>query len=308
MEQAQALRKASRKYEDDNELTFLVDVWSKFLSVEDTGLVISTVDDQLEDEEEAIRWIEAAWEKDHLKCNWNAKFTRGSIPLLDFRDSIRQHLADRAPRVKSPKPDLIYGLPQNAFSVDEQYINNKYGAALSLNTEHPFFVVESFSVEEPMGRAENRCAVGGAAMVRLKRRFDILAKATYHDSEAHNRRDKNWDYLSEQFAPEKETTPIDYYRTDINSFAFSLIINPRYAEMFVHWAEEAFSKEGQLLTISWYTNHLECYSLRNPAGWIDLHRALENVLDWGVLMRKQEMKDLCNQIFAREGSDKRGKL
>ena len=159
-----------------------------------------------------------------------------------------------------------------------------------------------------MGRAENRCAMGAAVMVRLKRRFDILAKGTYHDNEAHNRKDKDWDYLSEQFAPEKEITPIDQYRTDINSFAFSLIINPKYAEMFVHWAEEAFSKEGQLLTISWYTNHLECYSLRNPAGWIDLHRALENVLDWGVLMRKQEMKDLCNQIFAREGSDQRGKL
>ena len=203
--------------------------------MEDTGLVTSTIDNQLEDEEEAIRWIEAAWEKDHLKCTWNAKFKRDSIPLLDFGDWIRQCLAERGARVKNPKPALTYGLKRHAFSVDEQYINNKYGAALSLNMEHPFFVVETLSFGELTGRAENRCAVGGATMVRLKRKFDSLAKGTYHADEAQYREDDGRDH---------ERIPVDRYRTDTKSFAFSLIISSRLAEIFVHWAEEVFSKEG----------------------------------------------------------------
>lgn len=275
--------------------------------MEDTGLVRSTVDDQLDDEEAAIRWIEAAWERDHLKCNWKRKFTRGSVPPVDSRFPALQRMADRLPRMKNPKPDLTYGLLQTAFSMGEQYINNKYGAALSLNMEHPFFIVKAGSVEEPMAKAENQCARGGAAMVRLKRKFDALAEGTYHDNKVQHGEDEDGDDLSDQDSYNGKAIPIDHYRTDTKSFAFSLTIRPGLAEIYVHWAEEAFSKEGQFLTISWHGSNLTHYFLRKANDWIELHRDLENVLDWGVLTRKQEMKDLCNQIDAREGSGKKSR-
>lgn len=271
------------------------------MNLEDTGLVISTVDDQLEDEEKAIRWIEAAWEKDHLKGNWKTKFIRGSVPPLDIRDPSLQWLTDYAPRVKNPKPTLTYGLQRNAFTIDEQHINDKYGAALSSNLDHPFFIVEAYSVEESPQKAEHRCAPPGAAMVRLKRKFDSLAEGTYVDEEAKHEQDEQGDHRADEI-------PIDHFRTDTKSFAFSLIINPGRSIMFVHWAEEAFSKAGQLLTTNWHAHHVTHYFLHNEAPWIELHRDIDNVLDWGVSSRKQEIKDLCNQIYAREGGKKRGEL
>ena len=259
----------------------------------------TTADGELEDEEEAIRWIETAWEKDHLRCNWSADFTRGSVPPLVILDPTLRILADRAPRVKNPKPDLTYGLLQDAFSNDEQPIND-HGAGLSINMVHPFFIVEAKSAEKPIDEAQNQCARGGAAMVRLKRKFDSLAEGTYQDNEAQHGEDKD--------SHNKQGIPVDHYRTDTQAFAFSLAIVPRYAMMFVHWAEEAYSKEGQLLTIHWHANWVEDYNLVNPAAWIELHRDIDNVLDWGVLTRKQELKELCNKIFERENSNKKRKL
>ena len=288
-------------------MTFLVNVWCKLVKLNGKRLVKSTVDGQLEEkEEEANQWIEVAWEQDHLKSNWKAHFARRSVPPI--RDPAVQVLALHAPPVKNPKPDVTYGFLQHAFSDHERYINNAYGAALSIHMDHPFFIVEAMGVDEPMEKAENQCARGGAAMVRLKRKFDGLAEGTYHDKEAQYGETRNSDHLAEQRSHNRQEIPVDHYRIDDKSFAFSLAIKVEAATIFVHWAEEAFSKEGQLLAINWHANHLEHYNLNDPAAWIDLHRTSENVLDWGVLTRKQEMKDLCNQIYAREGGNKRSEL
>ena len=180
MEQGLALWKTARKYANSNEMTFLVNVWTKFLPAEDSRLVKTTADGELEDVEAAIQWIETAWEKDHLRCNWDADFTQKSIPPLINLDPVLKSLTDNAPRVKNPKPDLTYGLLQNAFSGDEQEVNRKKKADLSVSMVHPFFVVEA-KLDRPFTEAENQCARGGAAMVRLKRKFDELAEGTYVD-------------------------------------------------------------------------------------------------------------------------------
>ena len=289
-------------------MTFLVHVWTKFLGVEDTRLVKTTADGELEDEEGAIRWIETAWKKDHLRCNWNADFTRGSVPELVNLDPYLQLHTEKAPRVKNPKPDLTYGLLQAAFSKAEQGINDNHKAGLSIGMVHPFFVVEAKVAEKPIEEAELQCARGGAAMVRLKRKFDKLAEGTYVDEKAKQGQDKDGDHVADQISPNKEI-PIDHYRTDTKSFAFSLALVPLLARLFVHWAEEAFSEEGTLLTINWHSAYVAQYLLgeRDGAPWIELHRDLDNVLDWGTLTRKQELTDLCNKIVEREQSNKKQK-
>ena len=306
-EEGLALRETAKKYANSNELTFLVHVWNKFWGVEDTRLVKSTVDGELEDEEEAIRWMETAWEKDHLRCNWSADFTRGSVPPLVILDPALKILADHAPRVKNPKPDLTYGLEQAAFSNDEQCTNDENGAGLLIDMVHPFFVVEAKSAEKPINEAENQCARGGAAMVRLKRKFDRLAEGTYQDNKAQHGEDEDGNHVADQISHNKEEIPIDHYRTDTRAFAFSLAIVPQEAKMFFHWVEEAYSKEGQLLTINWHANELHTYNLKFPEPWIELHRDMDNVLGWGTLTRKQELKDLCDKILERKNSNKRQK-
>ena len=257
-------------------MTFIVNVWCKLFKINGKRLVKPTVGGQLEEGEEANQCIEAVWEHDHLTSNWKAHFVRRSIPPI--RDPALQVLALCAPPVKNPKPDITYGFVQDAFSDHERYINRAYGAALSIQIDHPFFVVEALGGGEAMEKAENQCARGGAAMVRLKRKFDGLATGTYHDKEAQYGESGKSDHLAEQRSHNRQEVLVDHYRIDAQAFAFSQAINPEAATVFLHWAEEAFSKEEQLLATNWHANPLEHYNLNDPAAWIDLHRTSENVL------------------------------
>ena len=248
-EQGLALLETAEEHEQDNELTFLVHVWGEFLSVKHTRLVALTADGGLENEKEAIRWIETAWEKDHLKCNWSADFPRDSVPQLINLDPYQKIFTEQAPRVKTPRPDLAYGLLHKTLSVEEQRVNQHFEANLSPYMDHPFFIVEAKTVEGDMYEAENQCARGGAAMVRLKQKFDKLADGTYVEEEAKKGKAKDGDHLANTTS-QKAQMLIDHYRTDAKSFAFSLALTPLFATMFVHWAEEAFSKEGTLITVN----------------------------------------------------------
>nr|AUW31021.1 hypothetical protein [Cladonia uncialis subsp. uncialis] len=229
------------------------------------GHVKTTADGKLEDEEEAIRWIETAWEEDGLKCTWNTDFTRDSIPRLDIRDP------------------TLYIL--TAFSADEKHINIKHRA------------------DKPIDEAENQCARSGAAMVRLKRKFDSLADGTYVDEEAKRKQDKDKHRPADKTS-HKQEIPTDHFQADTKSFAFTLAIRPRDAKVFVHLGEETFTKKGQSLTTNWHAHELADYNLKHAGRWIELHRDIDNVLDLGTLTWKQEMKDLCNKILESEQSRK----
>ena len=299
-----ALLEAAEEHETDNELTFLVSVWGEFLSVKHTRLVALIAH---ENEEEAIKWIETAWDKDHLKCNWSADFPRDAVPQLINLDPRLERFTDLAPRVKTPRPDLAYGLKRKDLSVEEQHVNDRCEANLSRNMDHPFFIVEAKNVEGSLFEAENQCARGGAAMVRLKQKFDKLADGTCTVEEAKKGKGKVGDHQANTTSP-KDFMHIDHYRTDAKSFAFSLAINPSEAILFVHWAEEALSKEGALITVNWHATIIKHYFLRlDEAPWIELHHDIDNVLDWGVLTRRQELKNLCEQIFARLESNQEQK-
>ena len=267
----------------------------------------TTAAGDLENEKEAIQWIETAWEKDHLKCNWGTDCVRGSVPPLVVLDNNLRIYTDHAPRVKNPKPDLAYGLKHTALSEQEQRVNHDYGATLSPYMDHPFFIVEAKNAENGLYEAANQCARGGAAMVRLMRKFNMLAEGTFKDYESQQGKNKDGNDLTNQTSQNKEKIPIDHYQTDAKSFAFSLAIHPSDATMFVHWAEEAFSKEGKLLTINWHASHISHYWLQEEEPWIELHRDIDNILDWGVLARRQELEALCSQIYTREYSKKKQK-
>ena len=301
MEQGKELLDTAEEHERDSELTFLVHVWNIFLSVKDKRLVKTTAAGDLENEKEAIQWIETAWDKDQLKCNWGTEFVRGSVPPLVVTDPYMIIYTDHAPRVKNSKPDLAYGLKHKDLSDQEQRINKDFGADLSPYMDHPFFIVEAKIAENGLCEAENQCARGGAAMVRLKRKFDKLAEGAFNDYESQQKKNKDGIDLA------SEKIPIGHYQTDTKSFAFSLAIHSTDATMFVHWAEDVFSKEGKWLTINWHSSYIARYWLGEEEAWIELHRDIDNILDWGVLARRQELKELCSQIFTREHSKKKQK-
>ena len=314
-DKARELRRTAMKHACDNELTFLVNVWKKFLDVEeDTRAVKTRADGELEDPEAAIQWIETAWQKDNMKCNWSADFVRGSVPKLLIKDKALKLLVDNAPRVKNPKPDLTYGLHQDAFTDLNQEINDMQGAGLSQNLYHPFFVIEAKSSNNPLTEAVQQCARAGAAMVRLKRKFLGLASSKYDDnsnkiaqkgdeegeenddSEEKHKEEQNEEDDDDDEGELAKPIPVDNYRADEASYTFSLALVPTGATLYVNWAEEAFSKEGKMITVNWHQHMIDTYSLEKSKDWKELHRDLDNVLDWGMLKHKNEIQGLCDRI------------
>lgn len=81
-----------------------------------------------------------------------------------------------------------------------------------------------------------------------------------------------------------------YPKADMDSFTFSLAIDPDRANLFVHWAKETAPQ-----TTIWHMNRLEPYDFRLPNDYRRLHHDLDNILDWGVGERLQGIKgQLCH--------------
>lgn len=180
--------------------------------------------------------------------------------------------------MKNPKPDILH---KAAFSAKEQEVNECRGACLSQNFYHPFFVVEAKSASKPLAEAAQQCARAGAAMVRLRRKFNSLARNTHVGiaNQVLEDKEEEEDDTDQPItpAPHLKPIPIDHYHTDRDSFVFSLAFMPIIATLYVNWAEETFSKEGNLITINWHQHTLEQYTLQIAKAWPEFHRDLDNL-------------------------------
>lgn len=326
---ANELQFLANKHATDNELTFLVNVWKHLLG--DTRQARPEFE-VIEDDGEAAKWLETAWTNDYLKCNWSADFAPNSIPPLTVPDDdpALKDLANDIPRLGNPKPDLAYGLEEEAFTKMEQMLNAQYGARLSPNLYHPFFIVEAKSCSGPIEEAENQCARAGCAMVSLTRQFNALAEKAGSDdnheqqqqtneSAEQDIRDKGQNHQrpsASSIGPSSSNNP-NHSTTnsqapsfaDETSFSFSLAIVPTKAHLFVNWAEVTPNAKAptQPPYILWQMNTIESYDLEKQAAWPELRRDLDNVLDWGTLTRKRQLQETCARMTQGGNKAKRQK-
>ena len=264
-EEIQELRKI---FATGNELTFLVELWGSLLHKTRTVRQL--------DPQGRIEWIKRAWRKDCLRTNWGADFLRDSVPAIQKPDDkVLAKLLESLPRIQNPRPDLTYGLGQEAFDETERRIMhtcNKF-TVLSADLYHGFFLVEVKSAEGTIEDAENQCCRGGAALVHARIQFN--AQATM----------------------EHESPPMG---ADLQSIAFTLALVPSKAHMFVHWAEIRNTD------IVYHMNLVNSYDFRSLScdGFAQLRYDIDNVLDWGTLRRKQEIKNVCKEIAKKtNGAD-----
>ena len=135
------------------------------------------------------------------------------------------------PRVKNPVPDIAYGIEEDAFSPRDKQILDALGCELSSELYHVFFLVEAKSMNNPLGEAENQCCRGGAAMTYNKRKFDAAVVAPNDPS-------SQLTSSTSEIITSSASTLVAYPKADMNSFTFSLAIDPDHAKLFVHWVEE----------------------------------------------------------------------
>lgn len=289
---AYQIKSVINDYGTANELTFLIKFWAAIIDLERQvpapDIFQTNSEKPMTDspKEAARKWISRAWSKDHLRESYSTNFRPNSTPLISpTDDKVLDDLLKSVPRVKNPVPDLAYGIKEDAFPPRDKKILDALGCEVSSELYHVFFLVEAKSMNNPLGEAENQCCRGGAAMTYNKRIFDAAVTATAE--------------LPQQLTPASSdtassTTSLNTYpKADMDSFTFSLAIDPDHANLFVHWAEETAPQ-----TTIWHMNRLEPYDFRLPNDYRRLHHDVDNILDWGVGERLQRIKRQLGQIGA----------
>jgi hypothetical protein len=207
------------------------------------------------------------WDHDNLDANDNQEFIRGFVPIPDVRqDQVLAKLLEKSPGMKNPKPDITYGLAPEAFTEEELVANETYAPITGISPRilHPFLIFEWKSERGTMEEARYQARRGGAALVNARRQLNALANCS------------------------------DSNGPDWNSFVFSCVLDPNVAYIHVHWCER---KNDQL---SWYMSKVSGHLVDEEYDIKILRRNIDNILDWGVLNRVQEIKGVLQKIYAQE--------
>lgn len=241
-----------------NEDTFMKHFWGKLIRDE------REVED--DDASDLIKptWKALAWEHCHLDDNWNREFRKGSIPEVDIAgDKVWAKLLNTCERVKNPKPDIAYGLSQDAFTDAENRVNASYfkEASISPGILFPGLVVEG-KTAGIMEIVECQCARGGSALVNAMRQFRQVSGVSISKPGA-----------------------------DLDTFVFSIALVPTLANLSVHWAE--ITEDGRT---RFHMNTVDSYALLKKGQFKELRHDINNVLDWITDDRKIFLKQIIEVI------------
>lgn len=193
-------------------------------------------------------WKAVAWAKSFLDDNWSADLRTGSVPVLHSDEPNIQELLASLPRVTNPRPDIAFGLKEQAFSKAENVVNDRYQtySQVSQGIYHCFLIVETKSIGA-IGEAEHQACRGGASLVCATRRM-------VGDSNPHR--------MTTSTGP------------DMASIAFSIALVPTVANIFCHWAEVNSTDP-----VIYYMHLIRSFAIREEDQASAFHRAVNNILD-----------------------------
>ena len=229
--------------------------------------------DDLRREQEGV---ERAWQKDHLRVRYNVDFLSASIPKIRTGDKFHDQLIDEIPRVENPRPDVAFGIYQNAFSLHQQEIlNNNRNDLAGPRCYGIFMIIEAKCMNQSIEEAENQCIRSGCAMVSTRRLLNRAATLSHKGTPASG-----------------SAAAIEYPLPDMESFAFAIAVGSSHAHMFVSWALEKDSKDS----VEWHMHFLRDYSFRRPEDLNQLHHDMNNIQDWGLGIQKDTLLQHCETI------------
>lgn len=255
---------ARHKFRMRNEATFIERVWSLLLLKTRTVRTSENVEEQ--DNDVLVR---TAWEDDGLDYAISDKFYPDSLPMPDAAgDATLQALFKEMPRISTPMPDRVYGLDEDKFTPDERNISFCYErfTRVARTVYYVFFVVEFKGYLGVMGEAHVQARRSGAALVSSMREFK--EKAGLLD-------EKN--------------------NADDGNYVFTLTMTPDMAQMYMHWAALEANKR-----VIYHMHLLKSYILTDAEHVTNLRRDVDNVMDWGLGIRKDYIKRCLRLIKERD--------
>ena len=281
-EQVEELARIRGDFECSTETTFLVNFMTKLIA----GKRLVKSAELSEPSDDDKQYIERSWSAERLRTIWLAPFRKEALPALNTAnyDKALKELLDKSPRVTNPTPDMTFGLCQDAFTATDRIINNKYFACVEACPQslHSWFLVEC-KTTGPVVDAINQACRGGAALVFTRRHFNAIP-ATKDISAKDVPRQTNLSHDEQQQEEPK--------MADLNSVAFSMVLTPHIANIYVHWAEI----QGN--SIRYHMNMVQDRSISSPigTGLGELRRDVDNILDWGTLGRKRDIQGVLKMI------------
>jgi len=208
------------------------------------------------------------FDTDFLDKNLDMGFTRGCVPIpVLSADTLLGSLLAKSPGIKNPKPDIVYGISLDALTPEQLITANKLieSSQLSPGILYPFLIFEWKSAKGLFAEAHDQARRGGAALV------NALAKLTS---------------LAESLKAEQAGS-----KPDIRTIAFSCVITPNFAHIYVHFRQLRLDGEPE-----WYMAKVSGYQTDESDDVRRLRRDIHNILDWGVLERIKDIKEFLDRV------------
>ncbi|KAL8920543.1 MAG: hypothetical protein Q9208_006165 [Pyrenodesmia sp. 3 TL-2023] len=263
--QMSSMQKTRKKYATRNETTFTKKFFGVFHSI---TREVKVHRDNLQ---VPIGWEARDWEDDGLDENDGKLMRDGSVPKIVTSNESQKLILNDLPNISNPKPDILYGYDLESFTAEEDLINARFKdiASVSEGIAYPFFDIEAKTHGDPE-EAVNVACTGGAALVQAHRHLEALAAST---------------------GPKAKGPASDRPHADISTIAYSMVISPRIASIYVHWAEV----KGKQVVY-----HMHCagsYGIERDKNLKECRTAVNNILDWGLSERRTAINGLLQTLY-----------
>ncbi|KAG8526440.1 uncharacterized protein KY384_000033 [Bacidia gigantensis] len=261
---AEQVQEVIQYHKNENEATFLHEVFHKLLGLERKVPVDDTTGTR--------NYIDRAWHKDFLRPKWDNQFVGDDVPRLKIPEENQdmwKAVIAAFPRISNPKPDISYSVDMSAYDMDLDlkkilgYVRCQLGGD---NACYTFLAGECKCINSSPQEAENQCISDGATMCEHDRRCRRAFTTQ----------------------PNDEIPTVDKPTPDEKSFVFTMVVVPESATIYVNWI-----LVHPPSTDTYHMHKLRVYSFDDPGHVAALHHDLDNILDWGLKVRKQEMDKLA---------------
>ena len=218
--------------------------------------------------------VRRAWSMDRLGENWDVQFRIGTLPILRIGDPLLDRIFEKAlqdlPKLKIPKPDVLYGPWEDAFTEEERAVNEKFieSSSISELLFHPAFVWEWKSSKSNPQEGEVQACRGAAAMGHAIREFQKSLKVN----------------VSENIVDDIDT----------KSIVYAMCIDNRNAYMHAGF----YKRKGN--SFHFHMIQVRQYPLVDPMALSNLRADVHNILDWIVGERLQWIKGMIGNYIKSE--------
>lgn len=226
-----------------------------------------------------------SWDASGLYKGFSVTMKSGIVPKLDTENKVLAALLTKFPRVKTPIPDVLFGSEGTQFTNEETKVNDLFPeySQVASGYYHAFCVLEAKNMTGNFKKAIVQACRGGTALVMSRMQFNYQAVPGKNMNRVKNPKAEKAKIAKGKTATDTAPSNSPQFDPgpDFQSFAFSIMLAPKRAEIWLLWAKH---RKGQATLF--HMGFLDEYRLNNEKGMKAFRTALFQIMDWGLVTRK----------------------